>query len=556
MNDLISWFNRNDVISWLVMAVDLTPRFRRVNSQTRSIRDNAQFGSSGPFRATQLWRSLILALHTQLEVRPRRKHLRTHNDCFTGSDAVDVLLSHLMQNIYFCSSEVSRLKVTRLCQALMESRVFEPVGVKLFHRQKETVFEDSSCSLYRFLDSNVFTGSNERRDREENSKPDETGWRRKSIPRMDRIRTISNPLAVESSDRRVEKLLQTINLHPSSPSVLRTGLPTSFLSKKVVEEVWKQQTLVQLLQIVELPILDSILTSPGKTELQRATPLSNHTDLVIFNTCVDREVTQCLNLPELDSWLTAAADCLEHFPDQLIVVAGEHLQQGGASEDKSLSAQKKLLFDIISKYYSSQERAPLLTSRCLDVHAAILQLLECGKGEDAVMASQLCLRLLQPDIRAELQSLLALMAEAAMPEAVRLHWQADNRATVIRTFLKAIVQSNALSRGQSEELVQFLMDNQAQLFKTPASLTEAVQKTLQALQQGGDADITMFSFCQRVTVKDYEDQREKATLDSLKQLIRHISLSASMPLKEKKRLLKDFQKHHPVVFLQHFSNTF
>lgn len=112
-------------------------------------------GFSGPFRATQLWQNIIEALRSQVELRPRRQHLRIHPDCFTGSDAVDVVLSHLMQNIYFCSSEVSRLKAARLCQALMESRVFEPVGMKLFRREKEMTFEDSSCSLYRFLDGSA-----------------------------------------------------------------------------------------------------------------------------------------------------------------------------------------------------------------------------------------------------------------------------------------------------------------------------------------------------------------------------------------------------------------
>ncbi len=103
-------------------------------------------GFSGPFRATQLWQNIIEALRTQVELRPRRQHLHVHHDCFTGSDAVDVVLSLLMQNIYFCSSEVSRLKAARLCQALMESRVFEPIGIKLFRREKEMTFEDSSCS--------------------------------------------------------------------------------------------------------------------------------------------------------------------------------------------------------------------------------------------------------------------------------------------------------------------------------------------------------------------------------------------------------------------------
>lgn len=80
----------------------------------------------------------------------------------------------------------------------------------------------------------------------------------------------------------------------------------------------------------------------------------------------------------LDGWLSAAADCLELFPDQLIVVAGEQLSQHGGnafSEDEQMSSQKRLLFDTIAKYYSGQEKAPLLSGSHLDIHAAILNLL-------------------------------------------------------------------------------------------------------------------------------------------------------------------------------------
>lgn len=41
----------------------------------------------------------------------------------------------------------------------MEAKVFEPVGTKLFRRDKEVVFEDSSCSLYRFLEYKALAGS-------------------------------------------------------------------------------------------------------------------------------------------------------------------------------------------------------------------------------------------------------------------------------------------------------------------------------------------------------------------------------------------------------------
>ncbi len=110
---------------------------------------------------------------------PQTAPARPSRLLLTGSDAVDVVLSLLMQNIYFCSSEVSRLKAARLCQALMESRVFEPIGIKLFRREKEMTFEDSSCSLYRFLDGSTkktYSGS-------ENQTPDKQTGKRKTTSR-------------------------------------------------------------------------------------------------------------------------------------------------------------------------------------------------------------------------------------------------------------------------------------------------------------------------------------------------------------------------------------
>ncbi|XP_066561592.1 DEP domain-containing protein 4 isoform X1 [Amia ocellicauda] len=537
------------------MAVDLTPRFRRLNSQGRSLREIVQTGFSGPFRATQLWKNIIHALQTQVEVKKQRMHLRIHSDCFTGSDAVDVVLSHLMQNIYFSSSEISRLKAARLCQALMESKVFEPVGTKLFRQQKEMTFEDTNSSLYRFLDCDALPGS-AKRCYTENVSPEGFSGKKPKFPRLEQITTISNPLALESSDRRIEKLLKMINLHPALPSDSESGHTSSILSKRVVEDVWKQQTLLQLLQILDLPVLDRILTTPVKTEQQRTVPLCNQDDLVISNTCVDREVTQSLNLPQLDMWLMAATDCLEYFPDQLIVITGEHLSQQCADEKQRMNMQKRLLFDTISKYYS-QERDPLLTDRYFDIHMGIMELFEKDKGHQAFEASQLCLRLLEPNVRDELRRLLAFMAVAAEPEGYRLQKQYDNSSVVCRTFQKAIVHNKSMSKTKTDQLVLFLMENHTELFKTPVSLIETVTKQLQTLQQGRDPDTTAaFTFCQQLTVEQYEEQRELATMKQLQQLIQDLTQNTTLPVKEKKRLMKEFEKHHPVIFLKHLSSGF
>uniref|UniRef100_A0AAY4DSQ0 DEP domain-containing protein n=1 Tax=Denticeps clupeoides TaxID=299321 RepID=A0AAY4DSQ0_9TELE len=505
-------------------------------------------GSAGPFRATQLWQNIVQALQSQVELQCKRQHLRLHSNCFTGADAVDVVLSHLMQNVLFSSSEVSRLKATRLCQALMEARVFEPVGMKLFRREKETVFQDSSSSLYQFLDCNTLPGSGKRHSDAGSVSPDLQRKRRKGS------RTISNPLAMCSSEQRVERLLKTINLNPSVPPTLSQPPSTSFFSKKVVEDVWRQQTLLQLLQIVDLPVLDCILTSPPRTEPRRHARLRNHGDLVISNTRVEREIPQSLNLPQLDSWLAAAADCLALFPDQLIVVTGEQLVQlGTEKEQEMVTRQKKLLFDVIAKYYNSQDRLPLLSGRYLDIQIGILHLLDTGRTEDALRASQLCLRLLEPGCRDELRRLLDFMAIAASRSACRLQKQMENRVLLVKTFLGAFFQNKIMTRAQDEQLLLFLMDNHTQLFKTPLSLIENMRRTLQSLQRGTDPDKL---FCQQVSLQNYEEQREIGTLEGLKLLLQHISHSNTLPEKDRKRLLKDFQKHHPVVFLQHISSTF
>uniref|UniRef100_A0A4W4ESJ2 DEP domain-containing protein n=1 Tax=Electrophorus electricus TaxID=8005 RepID=A0A4W4ESJ2_ELEEL len=538
------------------MAVNLTPRFRRLNSQTRSFIENRNpRGISGPFRATQLWRNIIEALQMQVEVKHHRRHLQVHKDCFTGSDAVDVVLSHLMQNIYFFASEVSRLKAARLCQALMDARVFEPVGMRLFRWEKELTFEDSGCSLYHFLDGDVLPGSARHCGEVENFTDMNKNGKKKKWCRFDDVRTISNPLALGSSDRRVERILQTINLQPSMPSGLNyAGTSMNYLSNKVVQEVWKQQTLLQLLQLVELPMLDCFLNTPTKPESLRMLP--NHDSLVISNTCVDREESRVFSLPELDSWLMAAADCLELFPDQLIVATEEQLLQDNATAgEEKLVAQKRVLFDTIAKYYGCQERVPLLAGRYRDIHSGILKLLGESGGEDALRASQLCLRLLDARSRDELRRLLAFMAEAADTKTFRLHKQTENRALVARMFLKAVLQSKDVTRAQCEQLLLFLMDNHLHLFKTPVSLINAVRKTLWTLQQGGDVDHTaVFVFCQQVSMQQYKEQQEKTSLDSLKQLIEHITLSSDLSNRRRRKLLKEFQKHHPAVFLQHVSS--
>uniref|UniRef100_A0A2K6EF38 DEP domain containing 4 n=1 Tax=Propithecus coquereli TaxID=379532 RepID=A0A2K6EF38_PROCO len=288
-----------------LMAVLLTPRFRRLDSQNElpspgrngpgSKNPRGGFcrkrrtGCCVPFQATQLWDGIIHSLQTQVEIKRRRHHLRTYKDCFTGSDAVDVVLSHLMQNMCLSSSDISRLKGVRLCQVLMNHKVFEPVGMKLFKNEKELEFEDSSNSLYRFLGNESSYVFCKRKKDTENGFMDEIKAKESLRPEDEMF---SNPLAQEISEERIEELTHKMSGNPALPPNITVNKPNLLLSK---EDVWKQQTLLRILQLIDLPFLENILEPQVKTQNLQ---LIKEEDLVISNTCLDRELIPSLCLPE------------------------------------------------------------------------------------------------------------------------------------------------------------------------------------------------------------------------------------------------------------------
>ncbi|XP_071406029.1 DEP domain-containing protein 4 isoform X2 [Pithys albifrons albifrons] len=504
------------------MAGYLTPRFRRVRSRSEL---EPRRGSGrrrdcdGPFQATQLWNGIIHALHSQVEIKRRRQHLKTYKNCFTGSNAVDVVLSHLMQSTYLSCNDISRLKGVRVCQALMDDKVFEPVGAKLylFKNGKETEFEDTDTSLYRFVNSSLDAPLRRKNEDNESTSPEQICKQKVKRSSKTQCDALSNPLALEAADKkRVEELLQSVCVQASLPPKIMVNEPTHLLSKR--EDI----------------LMSSVKTKPdcfGKEE-----------DLIISNTFLDREVMCSLNLPELDRWLYAAIECLEYFPDQFIVMVSQQLPQS-TDKPSSLNTYKKILFDIIIKYYS-QKKDSLLAAQDLHIHSGITELIEKGKTDQALEALQLYLKSLAPNIREELHRLLTFLSIASESEGYRLQKQFENRLVIIKTCPKFILQNRTLSKPQAELLTQFLMDNLSELFKTPLTLLELTSRKLQSLLEGQDPDINSgFTFCQRITAKEYEDQKQQ-TSQYLLALIQEMDNDPSVPLKQKKKLIKEFQKYH------------
>ncbi|KAK1194561.1 DEPD7 protein, partial [Pygoscelis papua] len=463
-----------------------------------------------PFQATQLWNSIIHALHSQVEIKRRRQHLKTYKNCFTGSNAVDVVLSHLMQSMYLSCNDISRLKGVRVCQALMDHKVFEPVGAKLylFRNEKETEFEDTNTSLYKFVNSSLSP----------------------HLPRKNKDNESLSPeqICKQKTKRhsKVEELLQSINVHASLPPKITVNEPTHRLSKRVIEDVWKQQTLLRLLQLIDVPLLEDVLVSSVKA---KPDCFGKEEDLIISNTFLDREVTCSLNLPEPCYFFSSVEfmECYQKFQFLENKLTGIGAQLACVK----IGAEWWILWPKPHE----NTKGNIFISIALDT--LFYSIAEKGKTDQALEASQLYLKLLAPNIREELHRLLTFIAIASESEGYKLQKQFDNRSVVIKTCTKFILQNKTLSKPQAELLTQFLMDNHSELFKTPLTLLELTGRRLESLLEGQDPDINSgFTFCQRVTTKEYEDQKQQ-TKQYLLALVQEIDNDPAIPLKQKKKLI-------------------
>ncbi|KAM6160020.1 DEP domain-containing protein 7 [Erethizon dorsatum] len=479
-----------------------------------------------PFGATYVWSSIINTLQTQVEVKRRRHHLKRHNDCFVGSEAVDVIYSHLIQNKYFGDVDIPRAKVVRVCQALMDYKVFEAVPTRVFGKDKKPTFEDSSCSLYRFT----------------------------TVPNRDSQLGKENKLhspsrytdaLYKSSDIQsdsLEDLWENLSLKPAhSPHVNISAA----LSPQVINEVWQEETVGRLLQLVDLPFLDSLLR---QTEVSRVPQPKRQPDVINSSDYLDRGILKAYSESQDDEWLSAAIDCLEFLPDPTVVAISRSFPEQPGRTD----LVKELLFDAIGRYYGSRE--PLL-NHLPDVHNGIAELLVNGKTEIALEATQLFLKLLDSQNREEFRRLLYFMAVAAHPSEFKLQKESDNRMVVKRIFSKAIVDNKNLSKGKTDLLVLFLMDHQKDVFKIPGTLHKIVSVKLMAIQEGKDPNKdTGYIYCQRIDPSDYSSSTQKKTKDELLNLLKAIDEDSKLSAKEKKKLLGQFYKCHPNVFIEYFGD--
>ncbi|KAI4825750.1 hypothetical protein KUCAC02_021420 [Chaenocephalus aceratus] len=544
------------------------------------VRPQAPGVANKPVQSSSMWSSLLSHLRSSVTVTRRRVHLKSHGDCFLGSEAVDVLTEHISCGKAFEGADVTRDKVVCVCQALLDCNVFEAVGTKVFGKdKKQDVFQDRKSALYRFagmcspsvdeLEKGVLVKGIQRlfcsapTDRQEEQTCS-------SGPHVQFSTPVKCTQMFLQAEQHLSPAAGSLSLGPQVDSLTPCRLPNhTALPQSLVDEIWQEQTLLRLLNLVELPLLEGVLQwcqTPAPPSPSNLLPRSNP-NLIYSSNHLARQILRAFRDSQADEWLGAALDCLDFLPDQPVVELSRELplcepqhqdsSEHGSSRDEqprlSLSgvAQcKLLLYGTLVKHYSHTDRPPLMPPHMTDIYTAITDLLVNAKLNMALEALQLCLKLLPPGCRDQLRKVLTFMSLAADPQGIKLDKEMENRQAVKRSFFRAMLHSRVLSKDKEDLMVVFMLSNIKEMFKIPGALHKVVSEKLAGLVQGEQPDVNGFTFCQQVST----DSKE-ITNQALWTLLNSIHQDPKFSAKEKKRLLGQFYQAHPDIFNKYFGES-
>ncbi|XP_013083468.2 DEP domain-containing protein 7-like [Biomphalaria glabrata] len=503
----------------------------------RSIPFRESKGPIGPFRATKIWNDLIEHFKSKVELKKRRYKMRQIENCFTGTDAVDVVLHFLLNDKDMFSTDLSREKAVKVCQMLMQRKVFQSATDRP-DPEKPSVFEDSSSRLYHFIGEHAVDG-----DAVDGHEEDEEDVQN-STQASDILRFSGDSLEPDEEPDVPEfkKPFREIQNSKNSDVLQTPGKLNKVLESADVDDVWREVALTQLLTLVELTFLDGILSEDKRSrqQIQR--------DHLIISNLVARSwhlplTPSALNTPS-DPLLQTAVDCIEFLPKALNLLSEPVFRRRGI--EAKLWAK-----DIIVKHFTSRSEC-LLPAKYLELHIAILNLVLAGNEENALSALQLYMILLPVAAREELYRLLKFMRSVAADTSIRLDPEESNEMVILGLLTNCIFQHKLLASNVVQKLVQFMMTNVDRMLTVPRQVRQKVAIRLYQMKTGKSMLDCEASFCNRVSAEEYKRQSKDCTELSLIELMNSVLDDTSISLKDKKHRLKQFQKSYPDLFERNF----
>ncbi|KAI5938351.1 DEP domain-containing protein 1A [Manis javanica] len=185
----------------------------------------------------------------------------------------------------------------------------------------------------------------------------------------------------------------------------------------------------------------------------------------------------------------------------------------------------------------------------------------------AIDALQLCCLLLPPPNRRKLQLLMRMISQMSQNvDMPQLHDAMGTRSLMICTFSRCVLccaEEVDLDELLASRLVSFLMDHHQEILQVPSYLQTAVEKHLDYLKKGhiknpGDGlivSLPTYSYCKQISAREFDEQKVSTSQAAIGELLENIIKNKSLPLKEKRKKLKQFQKEYPLIYQKRFPNT-
>ncbi|XP_071983473.1 DEP domain-containing protein 1A isoform X2 [Engystomops pustulosus] len=482
----------------------------------------------GPYRATKLWNEVTKYFRAGMPLKRHRQNFKTYGNCFAASEAVD-WLHHLLRNNSNFGSDVTRQQTIQLLRKFLKNHVIED----LKGRWGSEDLEDNH-QLFRFPSTSPVKSIPSRQPL----------WKRSSLENVfkEKENLFKMPhFSKRSMKRRSAADSRQENEPEEAMDVDKEGEDSGAkdLTKKDVEDIWGNITLIHLQKILALPALDEVLDpaqmNPGHI-MYNMTHTSKHGVVFLQDKSDD-----------LPHWVLSAMKCLANWP------------RNNDLSQPTYPGFERDVFRTVADYFLNLPE-PLLTYEYYELFVNILGLLQPHLERVAIDALQLCCLLLPPPNRRKLQLLMRMISRMSQNvDMPRLHDAMGTRSLMIQTFSRCVLccsEEVDLDELLATRLVSFLMDHHQEILQVPCYLQTAVQDHVQYLQRVHMKDPTPgFYFCKQISAQEFEEQKVVTSQAAIMELLEGIVKDKNLSMKDKKKKLKQFQREYPEIYRSRFPTT-
>ncbi|XP_069863798.1 DEP domain-containing protein 1A isoform X2 [Dipodomys merriami] len=493
-------------------------------------------GPPGPYRATKLWNEVTTSFRAGMPLRKHRQHFKKYGNCFTAGEAVDWLYELLRNNTNF-GPEVTRQQTIQLLRKFLKNHVIEDIKGRWGSENL-----DDNNQLFRFPPTSPLKSLPRRHPELRKNNIENFSKDKESIFKFRNLsRRTPKKHGLLYSQENIEKINHEITSEDQeNPTDNRE------ISQEDVEEVWKYIFLIYLQTILGVPSLEELI-NPNQI-------IPQYIMYNMANTSKHGVVVLQDKSDDLPHWVLSAMKCLANWP------------RSNDTNNQTYVGFERDVFRTIADYFLDLPE-PLLTFEYYELFVNILGMLQPHLERIAINALQLCCLLLPPPNRRKLQLLMRMISRMSQNvDMPRLHDAMGTRSLMIHTFSRCVLccaEEVDLDELLAARLVSFLMDHHQEILQVPSYLQTAVEKHLDYLKKGcvkspGEelvAPLPTYSYCTQISIQEFDEQKVSTSQAAIAELLETIIKNKSLPVKEKKRKLKQFQKEYPLIYQKRFPTT-